>query len=107
MANTAHLVNNPRIAISRWLALSVAALSLIAALVSLRLANKEYKLNLIDRGALIGWILAFSVGANFERLVLATISIGSLGLVFAWWYHRRETSHDRATQIHHAQHDIA
>ena len=94
VASSGHVLNNPSIPVAHWLALSLAALFFISALVSLRF-TKNYTLNLLDKVALITWVLAFTLAANVEKLVLAATSLGCAALVTAWWYHRA-TGHSRA-----------
>jgi hypothetical protein len=90
MASTGHLLNNPAIPVSRWYALVMAAQCLIAVLASRRF-TKAYKLHVADKFALMGWILAFTLAATAERFSIPSMTIGTLGLVFVWWFHRSKS----------------
>jgi hypothetical protein len=87
MASSGHLLNNPAIPVTRPLALTMGALCLVTVLASVRF-TKSYKLSVVDKLALITWILAFTWAANSERFVILAMSIGSSALVLAWCLHR-------------------
>jgi len=101
MASSGHLVNDPSVPVARWLVLSLGVLSAISALVSVRF-TKHYKLKLLDKIALLTWVLAFTLAANAERFGLAAMVIGCVALVIAWCYHRATIRH-QAAQTHGSQ----
>lgn len=86
MASSGHLLNSPEIPVSRSLALTMGALCLVSALASQRF-TETYKLHVVEKAALMTWIVAFTLGANFERFSLSTLSFGTLAMVFAWCLH--------------------
>jgi hypothetical protein len=102
MVSSGHAVNDPSIAVPRWLSISVTILIFASASVCLRFA-KKYMLNAADKAALMTWLLAFSVAVNIEnthavyreQIALGAMLVGYLALVAAWQYHR-------ATRRHHS-----
>lgn len=90
MISSGHLVNNPAVRVSRSFAVTMTALTFVSALACLRF-TESYQLTLVDKVAILGWILAFVVAANAERYGLVAFSISCAGLVAAYLYSR---SHD-------------
>jgi hypothetical protein len=92
MVSSGHLVNNAAILVPRWWSISCTILMFTSALVSLRF-TKKYKLNLVDKAALITWVLAFTLAVNVESshaaypVGLAVMATGCLALLFAWSYY--------------------
>jgi hypothetical protein len=98
MVSSGHLVNNPAIPVRRSLALMMTGVAILSALVCLRF-TEDYKLNVVDKIALVGWVVFFAIAANVEKYGLPAMILGCLGLVFAWLYHRllnRPVRHRRA-----------
>jgi hypothetical protein len=87
MASSGHLLNNPAVPVRRSWALLITAVVLLTALVCLRF-TKDYRLNLLDRIALVGWVVCFAVAANAERYGFPALAVGCVGLAFAWLYHK-------------------
>jgi hypothetical protein len=87
MASTGHLVSNPAIPVRRSLALMMTGVAILGALVCLRF-TEDYKLNVVDKIALVGWVVFFAIAVNVEKYGLLAMILGCLGLVFAWLYHR-------------------
>lgn len=102
MVSTGHLVNNPSILVPRWWSISATVLMFTGALVSVRFV-KNYTLNVVDKTALMTWLLAFIFAVDIESthafyhepLGLGAMFVGTLALFAAWLYHR-------ATRHHHA-----
>ena len=92
MASTGHLLNNPSVSVPRSVALIMAGLMVITVVASIRF-RRGYKLNFVDRAALLFWVLAFAIGANTERYMLVAAALGCAGLVLAYLYHRRSRGH--------------
>jgi len=100
MVSSGHLVNNPAILVPRWWSVSATVLFLTGALVSVRFA-KNYTLNVIDKAALMTWLLAFVFAVDVEsahslyhaQFGLGAVLIGTLALVAAWWYQRAKRHH--------------
>jgi hypothetical protein len=86
MASSGHLLNNPAVPVRRLWALAMTAVALLTALVCLRF-TKDYKLNLVDRTALVAWVVCFAVAVNVERYGFAALTVGCMGIAFAWLYH--------------------
>jgi hypothetical protein len=103
MASTGHLVNNPSILVPRWWSISATVLMFIGALVSVRFV-KNYTLNVVDKAALMTWLLTFVFALDVESthafyhepLGLGAMFAGTLALVAAWFYHR-STRHHRVS----------
>jgi hypothetical protein len=103
MASTGHLVNNPSILVPRWWSISATVLMLTSALVSVRFL-KNYRLNAVDKAALMTWLLAFTFAVDVESthafyhepLGLGAMFVGTLALVAALLYHRA-THHHRVS----------
>jgi hypothetical protein len=95
MVSTGHLVNNPSILVPRWWSISATVLMFTGALVSVRFV-KNYTLNVVDKAALMTWLLAFIFAVDVESthtfyhepLGLGAMVAGTLALVAAWLYHR-------------------
>ncbi|MCU1285239.1 MAG: hypothetical protein JWO13_1589 [Acidobacteriales bacterium] len=92
IASSGHALNNPSIHVGCGFALSMALVWLTSSITSLRFTNGK-ELNLLDKSALLSWVLAFAMFANLAlankpELALAMLSLGSLGLVIAWFFHR-------------------
>jgi hypothetical protein len=94
-ASTGHALNNPSIRVPLSAALTMAALMVISVCASIRF-GKKYKLNAVDKSALLLWVLAFAVGANTEHYMLPAITLGCTGLVSASFYHRYRNPHLRS-----------
>ena len=97
MVSTGHLLNNPSVSVPRSVALIMAGLMVITVVASIRF-RRGYRLNLVDRAALLFWVLAFAIGANTERYMLVAVGLGCAGLVLAYLYHRRSRGHSRLTR---------
>ena len=96
MASSGHLVNNPAIPIPRSTALQMTALGLVTALVSVRFSG-EYRLNLIDRFALLGWVVTMGVGVQNNKYAVPSMTLGCLFVALAWLYYRFQS---RPTRRH-------
>jgi len=100
MASTGHLVNNPSILVPRWWSISATVLMFTGALVSVRFV-KNYTLNVVDKAALMTWLLAFVFAVDVESthafyhepLGLGAMFAGTLALLAAWLYHRATHYH--------------
>jgi len=66
MASTGHLVNDPAIAVRRSVALAMSALCIVTVLACQRFTDR-YKLHVVEKPALLNWLVAFTVAANAER----------------------------------------
>ncbi len=98
MASSGHLLNNPAIPIRRSWALMMTIIAIVSALVCLRF-TEDYRLSLVDKIAVVGWVVCFAVAANVEKYGLPAVALAGLGLVLAWLHHRllsRPTPHARA-----------
>jgi hypothetical protein len=99
MLTSGHLVNNPSIPVPRWWSLSAIAMAVVTALCCARFSEK-YKLTLLDKSALMAWLLAFVLAVNVENvrtvrhhIVGAAIMwVGCIAVVIAWAV-SRSTSH--------------
>ena len=98
MASSGHLVNNPSVPVPRSMALAMAGLMVVTVVASVRF-SKGHKLNIVDKAALLLWVLAFAVGANTVQYMLLAVSVGCAGLIIASLYHRR--SHREAVAGSH------
>jgi hypothetical protein len=95
MISSGHLVNNPSIPVPRWYSVSATALLLASALSCLRF-TKDYKLNALDKSAVMAWVLAFTTAicagsgsSPYRQAVgLATICTGCGALVVAWLFQK-------------------
>jgi len=94
---TGHALNNPTVPVNRPYALAVGGLYLFSFLPSRRFAG-SYKLALIDKIALMTWVLAFTGAAVVQHAAIPIMSIGVMVLVTAWWLHR--------SKLHHRSHAI-
>lgn len=90
MASSGHLLNNPAIPVRRSWALMMCGVVLISSFVCLRF-DESYKLNAVDKLALVSWVVLFVVAANVEKHGLAAITFGCVGLVIAWLFTRTLT----------------
>lgn len=95
MASRGHMLNNPSVPVPRTVALAMAALMLVTVLASVRF-GKGYRLNAVDKTALLLWVLAFAIGANTKHYMLQAIAIGCVGLLVASAYHRYCEAHSHA-----------
>jgi hypothetical protein len=98
MASSGHLLNNPAIPVRRSWALMMTGIAIASALVCLRF-TEDYELSLVDKIAVVGWVVCFAVAANVERYGLTAFALAGVGLVLAWFHHRllnRPTQHARA-----------
>lgn len=95
MASTGHLLNNPSVPVSRTYALAFGALCLSSVLPSARFADGR-KLALIDKVALLAWILAFTASVAFERATIPIMGGGVVALAIAWWLDRRRHDGSRS-----------
>jgi hypothetical protein len=87
MLGSGHLLNNPAIPVRRSWALMMIGVAILSALVCLRF-TEDYRLNVVDKIALVGWVVFFAIAANVEKYGATALTLGCLGLVFAWLYHR-------------------
>jgi hypothetical protein len=87
MASTGHILNNPAILVKRSYALEMTGLIIVSVLACLRF-TEGYELHVIEKLALLTWLLAFTTSANAEQFGIPALTIGTLALVFAWWLHR-------------------
>ena len=92
MASTGHLLNDSSVSVPRSVALITAGLMVITVIASIRF-RRGYRLNTLDRAALLFWVLAFAIGANTERYMLVAVGLGCAGLILAYLYHRRSRGH--------------
>ena len=99
MASSGHLLNNPSVPVHRSIALMMAGLMVITVIASVRFAN-GYKLNAVDKTALLVWVLAFAIGANTERYMVEAVTVGCAGLVLASIYRRYKHRHSRTRYDH-------
>jgi hypothetical protein len=98
MVSSGHLLNNPAIPVRRSWGLMMTGIAIASALVCLRF-TEDYELSLVDKIAVVGWVVCFAVAANVERYGLAAFALAGVGLVLAWFHHRllnRPTRHARA-----------
>jgi len=95
MASSGHVLNNPAIPVRRSSALIMTAIAISSALFCLRFTD-DYKLSLVDRIAVVGWVLCFAFAVN-ERLGIVGMTLGAVALALAWVYHRlrRRAVHQR------------
>lgn len=101
VATTGHAVKNPSVPVNRWYALGIGAVYLFSVLPTAHF-TKSYKLHLIEKVALLLWILAFTASALFPKMDIAIISAGDVALVIAWWRYRSDQKRtSRATQLKH------
>lgn len=99
MASSGHMLNNPAIPVPRSLSLSMTAVAIVSALACLRF-TEDYELNLVDKIAVVGWIVWFAVAANVEKFGLAAITLAGVGLLLARLYYgltQRSARHRRIT----------
>jgi hypothetical protein len=89
VATSGHATNNPSVPVSRPYALAAGAVYLFSVLPTIRFA-KKYTLNLVDRIALMLWILAFTGATLFPRVSLEILLAGSAALLVAWWLGRSD-----------------
>jgi hypothetical protein len=97
MASSGRLLTNTAIPISRLLALTITGIAIVSAFLCRRF-TEDYELGLVDRIAVVGWVVCLAVGLNVGKYGLGAKAVGGIGLLFAWWYHRlirRSLSHNR------------
>ena len=102
MLTSGHLVNNPSIHVLRWWSLSAIAMAVVTAICCVRFGEK-YKLTLLDKSALMTWLLTFVLAVNAENVQTvghhvvgaAIMWVGCVAVVIAWVVNRR-TSHKKA-----------
>jgi hypothetical protein len=99
MASSGHLVNNPAVSIARSTALQMTGLVFVTALVSLRFTG-EYRLNLVDKTALLGWVVTMGVGAQDNKYAVPAMALGCVFVVLAWLYYRLQ---NRPARRHRAR----
>jgi hypothetical protein len=87
MISSGHLPNTPAVRVSRPFAVTLTALTLVSTLVCLRF-TEDYRLNWVDKIALLSWILAFTVAANAEKHGLVAFGASCAGLLAAFLYSR-------------------
>ena len=96
MLTSGHLVNNPSIPVPRGWSLSAIAMAVVTALCCVRFSEK-YKLTLLDKSALMTWLLAFVLAVNAENVQTvhhhivgaAIMWVGCIAVVIAWAVSRR------------------
>lgn len=96
MLTSGHLLNNPSIPVPRWWSLSAIAMAVVSALCCMRFSEK-YKLTLLDKAALMTWLLAFVLAVNAENVQTirnhvmgaAIMWVGCVAVVIAWAVNRR------------------
>ncbi|MCU1308942.1 MAG: hypothetical protein JWO20_67 [Candidatus Angelobacter sp.] len=96
MAFSGHALNNRSIPVNRWLALSMALMFFTSSVACLRF-TKSYELNLLDKCAVLFWILAVTFAVNSElakrpELGSIALAISCLVLLAAWFYQRSASS---------------
>ena len=87
MISSGHLVSDSTIPIARSTALQMTALCFVTALVSVRFTC-EYRLSLVDKAALLGWVLTMGVGVQDDRYAVPAMALGCMFVCLAWLYHR-------------------
>ena len=98
MASSGHLLNNPAIPVRRSWALMMTGVAIASALACLRF-TEDYRLNWVEKIALVGWVVCLAVGVNEDKYGLPALTVGGVGLVLAWLNYRRlnrSASHRRA-----------
>jgi len=100
MATSGHLLNNPAVPVRRSWALMMTGVAILSALVCLRF-TEDYKLNVVDRVTLVGWVVLFAIGVNVEKYGLPAMGLGCVGLVFAWSHYLMLDRPRRRAHHHH------
>lgn len=100
MISSGHLVNNPAIPIRRSLAILMTAIIALTTLVCRRF-TEDYRLNVIDRAALVGWLVLFAIAANADKYGFTALSLGFLGLAVAWFYNKLSTRSKHSVSRRH------
>jgi len=90
MASSGHLLSNPAIPVRRSWALMMTGVAILSAFLCRRF-TEDYELSLVDRIAVVGWIVCFAVAANVERYGMEAIALAGFGLFLAWLHHRLTT----------------
>ena len=98
MLTSGHLVNNPSIPVPRWWSLSAIAMAVVTALCCARFTDK-YRLTLLDKSALMAWLLAFVLAVSAENgqtvrhhvAGAAIMWVGCVAVVIAWAVNRRRS----------------
>ncbi len=97
VAISGHLVSNPAIPVRRSWALMMTGIAIFSALLCLRF-TEDYELNLVDKMAVVGWLVCFAIALNVEKYGLTAMAVAAAGLLLAWFYDHLTMRHAR----HHA-----
>lgn len=100
MATSGHLLNNPLIPVRRSSALSMTGIAVLSAFLCRRF-TEDYELSLVDKIAVVGWVVCFAIAANVEKYGLLAIALAGVGLFLAWLHHRLTTRPMRNTHARH------
>jgi hypothetical protein len=74
--------------VSRAFSLTVAALYLLTVLSTMRFGS-GVRLTLLDKAALLWWLLSFTGVVLFPDAMIPIMTVGVIPLVLAWWLSRR------------------
>jgi hypothetical protein len=99
MAISGHRWKHPAIPVSRSWALMLAGIALLSVLMCLRFAE-DYELNLVDKIAVMGWVVCFAIAVTVEKYGLVAMALAAAGLSLAWIHHRLITPPMRPTRGH-------
>ncbi len=99
MLSSGHILNNPKIPVSRPWMLALIILTVASGLSSLRFSDDDYHLNLLDITALLGWWVAFAIAGNQEKYGLVATTASTLALFLAFsYYHLFAASGKRSSR---------
>jgi hypothetical protein len=77
----------------------LAGIALLSVLMCLRFAE-DYELNLVDKIAVMGWVVCFAIAVTVEKYGLVAMALAAAGLSLAWIHHRLITPPMRPTRGH-------
>jgi hypothetical protein len=86
MASSGHLLNSA-IPVRRSWALAMTGIAVLSALLCRRF-TEDYELSLVDKVAVVGWVVCFAIGVNVEKYGLAAVALAGVGLALAWLHYR-------------------
>lgn len=87
MAATGHFLNKPSMPVSRAVSLTVAAVYLLTVLSTMRFAG-GIRLTMLDKAALLWWLLAFTGAVLFPDAMIPMMTVGVIPLALTWWLSR-------------------
>lgn len=87
LAISGHRWKHPAIPVSRSWALMLTGIQLLSVLMCLRF-TEDYELNLVDKIAIMGWVVCVAIAFNIEKYGLAAMALAAAGLSLAWIHHR-------------------